>query len=66
MIEGSIRITASEILAALRLPLIVAELRAAEPDINIGIFASSVSSDLLRRECAGVEQRVEVARLAES
>jgi DNA-binding transcriptional LysR family regulator len=49
-IEGTIRITASEVHAALLLPPIVAKLRAAEPGIFIEIVASSVSSDLLRRE----------------
>jgi DNA-binding transcriptional LysR family regulator len=50
VIEGSIRITASEIHAALLLPPIIAKLRLAQPGIRIEIIASSVSSDLPRRE----------------
>lgn len=49
-IEGTIRISASEVHAALLLPPIIAKLRAAEPGIRVEIVASSVSSDLLRRE----------------
>jgi DNA-binding transcriptional LysR family regulator len=49
-IEGTIRITASEVHAALLLPPIVAKLRATQPGIHVEILASSVSSDLLRRE----------------
>src|SRR5687768_4311459 len=49
-IEGTIRITASEVHAAMLLPPIIAKLRQAEPGIHIEILASSVSSDLLRRE----------------
>jgi DNA-binding transcriptional LysR family regulator len=49
-IEGTIRIAASEVHAAMLLPPIIARLRQAEPGIHIEILASSVSSDLLRRE----------------
>jgi DNA-binding transcriptional LysR family regulator len=49
-IEGTIRIAASEVHAAMLLPPIIAKLRQAEPGIHIEILASSVSSDLLRRE----------------
>lgn len=49
-IEGTIRIAASEVHAAILLPPIIARLRRAEPGIAIEIIASSSSSDLLRRE----------------
>lgn len=49
-LEGTIRIAASEVHAAILLPPIVAKLRRAEPGITIEIVASSTSSDLLRRE----------------
>ncbi len=49
-IEGTIRITASEVHAAMLLPPIVAKLREAEPGIHVEIVASSITSDLRRRE----------------
>ncbi len=49
-IEGTIRIAASEVHAALLLPPILARLRLAEPGIHIEIMASSATSDLRRRE----------------
>lgn len=49
-IEGTIRISASEVHAALLLPPIIAKLRLAEPGIHIEIVASSTTSDLRRRE----------------
>jgi DNA-binding transcriptional LysR family regulator len=49
-IEGTIRITASEVHAAMLLPPIIAKLREAEPGIHVEIVASSATSDLLRRE----------------
>ena len=49
-IEGTIRIAASEVHAALLLPPIIAKLRVAQPGIQVEVMASRVSSDLLRRE----------------
>jgi DNA-binding transcriptional LysR family regulator len=49
-IEGTVRITASEAHAAILLPPILARLRQSHPGIRIDIIASSVSSDLRRRE----------------
>jgi DNA-binding transcriptional LysR family regulator len=49
-IEGTIRIAASDVHAAILLPPIIAKLRRMEPGIEIEIIASSQSSDLLRRE----------------
>ena len=49
-IEGTVRITASEAHAAMLLPPILAKLRQTHPGIHIDIIASSVSSDLRRRE----------------
>ncbi len=49
-IEGIIRITASEVHAALLLPPILSKLRLAQPGIHIEIVATGASSDLLRRE----------------
>lgn len=49
-IEGTVRIAASEIHAALLLPPILVKLRAQQPRISIQIVASSKASDLRRRE----------------
>lgn len=49
-IEGTVRITASEAHAAILLPPILRTLRRTHPGIHLDIIASSVSSDLLRRE----------------
>ncbi len=49
-IEGTIRIGASEVYAALVLPPIIARLRAEAPGIAIEIIASDAPSDLRRRE----------------
>ncbi|MEQ9138855.1 MAG: LysR family transcriptional regulator [Thalassobaculum sp.] len=49
-IEGSVRITASEITAAHVLPPVIAQLRAAEPGIAVEIVASNSLADLRRRE----------------
>lgn len=49
-IEGSICITATEAMAAYVLPPIIADLRRAEPLIDVEIIASNSSSDLKRRE----------------
>lgn len=49
-IEGTIRISASEVHAAILLPPILAKLRQAEPGIVVEIVASSTASDLRRRE----------------
>jgi DNA-binding transcriptional LysR family regulator len=49
-IEGTVRIAASEIHAAILLPPIIAKLRLAEPGIHIEIVASARASDLRRRE----------------
>ena len=49
-IEGSICITATEVVAAYVLPSIVRELRRAHPGIEVEILASNETSDLKRRE----------------
>lgn len=49
-IEGTVRITASEVHAAYLLPPILKKLRQSEPGIRIEILATSTTSDLLRRE----------------
>lgn len=49
-IEGTIRIAASEAVAAFLLPPIVARLRRTEPGIDVELVASNAASDLLRRE----------------
>ncbi len=47
---GTVRITASVIVANLMLPPILADLRAAEPSIQIEIVASDTNQNLLRRD----------------
>lgn len=47
---GTVRITASVIVANLMLPPILAELRQAEPSIQIEIVASDTNQNLLRRD----------------
>lgn len=49
-IEGTIRITASEIYAAYLLPPVVARLRETAPGIDVEIVATNALSDLRRRE----------------
>lgn len=49
-IEGSICITATEMMAAFVLPPILARLRQQEPGIEIELIASNSTSDLKRRE----------------
>lgn len=50
VIEGTIRITASEIEAVTLLPPIIARIRREAPGIDIEVLASNISADLLRRE----------------
>jgi DNA-binding transcriptional LysR family regulator len=49
-IEGTVRISASEVYAAHLLPSIIARLRQEQPGIDIQIVASHTTSDLRRRE----------------
>ncbi len=49
-IEGTVRISASEVYAAYLLPPIIARLRREQPGIEIDIVASHNTSDLRRRE----------------
>lgn len=49
-LEGTVRITASVVVANLLLPPIIANLREAEPSIRIEIDASDASQNLLRRD----------------
>ncbi len=49
-IEGTVRITATEVTSAFVLPPIVKRLRSAEPGISIEIIASNSIRDLRRRE----------------
>ncbi len=50
VIEGPIRITATEVYAVHVLPPIIAALRAAHPGITVEIIATNRAADLLRRE----------------
>ena len=50
VIEGPIRITATEVYAAHVLPPVIAALRAAHPGIRVEIIATNRAVDLLRRE----------------
>ena len=50
VIEGPIRITASEVYAAHVLPPVIAALRSAYPGISVEIIATNRAADLLRRE----------------
>jgi len=49
-IEGSICITATEVMAAFTLPPIIQKLRQQQPGIDVEIIASNSTSDLKRRE----------------
>jgi DNA-binding transcriptional LysR family regulator len=49
-LAGSVRITASEVIGAFVLPGIVAQLRRAEPAIEVEIVASNAVGNLLRRD----------------
>jgi len=49
-IEGSVCISATEVMAAFGLPPIIQKLRRVEPGIEIEVIASNSSSDLKRRE----------------
>lgn len=49
-IAGTVRITASEVVAAYVLPPLLAELGAAEPGIEVEIVASNTVDNLLRRD----------------
>jgi DNA-binding transcriptional LysR family regulator len=49
-IEGTVRITATEVAATFVLPPIIARLRRSEPGITVEIVASNSLSDLRRRE----------------
>jgi DNA-binding transcriptional LysR family regulator len=49
-VEGLVRITASEMIAAYLLPPVVASLRAAHPGISVEVVATQEVRDLRRRE----------------
>lgn len=49
-LEGSVCISASEIMAVYELPPIISKLRKIEPKITIEVIASNTSSDLKKRE----------------
>jgi len=49
-LEGSVRLTASMIMSVFHLPELIAEIRLAEPSINIELVASDASRNLLFRE----------------
>jgi len=49
-VEGTVRITASEVVATYLLPSVIAALRRDEPQIQIEIVASDQSGNLLQRE----------------
>lgn len=48
--EGSVRISASQVVATLLLPPLIAQLQRQEPGIQVDIVASDALTDLLRRE----------------
>ena len=49
-VEGTVRVTASEVFAVERLPPILAELRARHPRLALELVASNAPQDLLRRD----------------
>ena len=49
-LDGTVRITASRVVAHFTLPAIIADLRTAHPEIEIEVAASDSSENLLRRE----------------
>tara|TARA_R110002110_G_scaffold394755_1_gene608980 strand:+ start:2946 stop:3839 length:894 start_codon:yes stop_codon:yes gene_type:complete len=49
-IQGTVRISATDVMAAYILPDIIADLCAAQPQITIEVLATNALSDLLRRE----------------
>lgn len=49
-IEGSVRLSASEVVATYRLPAIVAALREQFPAVDVSVIASNAASDLKGRE----------------
>jgi DNA-binding transcriptional LysR family regulator len=49
-IEGTVRITATDVASAFLMPAILTDLRAAEPGITVELVASNSLSDLRRRE----------------
>ncbi len=49
-VAGTVRISASEVFAAERLPPILAALRARHPGLAVEVVASNASEDLLRRD----------------
>ncbi|MEO0503071.1 MAG: LysR family transcriptional regulator [Pseudomonadota bacterium] len=49
-LDGTVRITASRVVAHFTLPAIIADLRTAHPEIDIEVAASDSSENLLRRE----------------
>lgn len=62
-IAGSVRITASEVVAAYVLPEIAARLARAEPDIEVEIVASNQVENLLRRDADIAVRMAEPAQL---
>ena len=49
-VAGTVRITASQVVANYTLPPVIAALRRAEPDIDIELVSSNATDNLLRRE----------------
>ncbi|SFR55810.1 LysR family transcriptional regulator [Litoreibacter janthinus] len=49
-IEGLVRISASDVLSAYQLPLVIAQLRDRAPGIEVEVVSSNAISDLLRRD----------------
>lgn len=62
-IAGTVRITASEIIAAYALPSMTARLAEAEPDIEVEIVASNHVQNLLRRDADIAVRMTEPAQL---
>jgi DNA-binding transcriptional LysR family regulator len=50
VVEGTVRITATDVASAFLMPAILADLRRAEPGITVELVASNSLSDLRRRE----------------
>ena len=62
-VAGTVRVTASEIIATYALPAITAKLAVAEPDIEVEIVASNQVENLLRRDADIAVRMTEPAQL---
>ena len=62
-LTGTVRITASVVVANLLLPQVLADLRRAEPNIQVEVVASDLTQNLLRRD-ADIALRMDITRPA--